>query len=147
MKLLKRKLKYTDAIKFYAIADIVLFVIAFLTRNLSFGFSIVAFLFSLTGYMFILEMKFSYPQWYVTVSPGLYFVVLFIVPPLVTDGIAMAVSEENIKYYMVEEVVYLFAKLGLYVRAYILGHKYNLNKYQTEEEVAKDYPTITDRRE
>lgn len=97
--------------------------------------------------MFILEMKFSYQQWYVTVSPGLYFVVLFIVPPLVTDGITMAISEETIKYYMVEEVVYLFAKLALYVRAYILAHKYNLNKYQTEEEVAKDYPNITDRRE
>lgn len=138
-----RKRKYTQILKIYALFDVVLFLLAFFTRNIGGIFSLIPVVIILSGYFFIMEIKFSYPQWYVTVSPALYFAILILLPPLVTKGLTTTLMSEYVaKHYMVEDIIFLLCKLGLYFRTYILAHKYNLDNYKTKEEVAKDFPRL-----
>lgn len=138
--------KFSEMIKIYAMLDIVLFIILFLMKDLSGIFRILPAIISFTGYFYILDLKFRYPQWYVNVKPFLYFLVLFLMPELCIYALkTLGVSDSIIYNYRIEAFLLLIAKLGLYIRSYILSKKLNLDKYTDEETVAKDFPRVMDK--
>ena len=124
-----KKIKYTNAILIYIFADIALYIFGVLTADANIVIGILAAIATFLGYSLLIEIKVSYPQCFEIVNLWIYVLLLGIFP---LAGILLlentVVSEDVAQSINLDGLMYLIAKLLLYIRAYILAKRYNLDE-------------------
>lgn len=124
----KMNIRFSTAIIIYAIVEVILYVLGLISMNTNGILGVISGIITLFACMLILEIKVSYPQCFDTVNLGLYFLFLILFPwiatPLVEKYILTNVYMNKID---VSALLKLIAHLILYIRAYILAKKYDMD--------------------